>query len=254
MLLGPEGDDGGFLYIVDAESGEVMHSRPLPDASDDYLPIVEWLTATDLLVHGNSLTVMDLRSDPPAMTDLLRDVFLLDIEYPLDVSSVDSMPGPAGDGYFIGLRANHPNNQGLYLFDSRSGQVTVFQHDTHTLLFLEDGRCLRLSKWEDEPTYRDVYEMVWLDRPTEEHLLVVEGHVPRSHPQMFPRCLPDSSRLLFSSAQGVSLVSLPDGKTVGFWELAGGAAWNDLFPSPSEETLFIAADGDGLYFVPLPPE
>jgi hypothetical protein len=96
--------------------------------------------------------------------------------------------------------------------------------------------------------------MVWMDRPTEEHRLIVEGHVPRNHPQIFPGCLPHTSRLVFSSSQGVSVVALPEGRTVGFWELAGGAVWNDVFPSHSEETLVIAADQDGLYFIPLPPE
>jgi hypothetical protein len=254
MLLGPQGSDGGILYIIDGQSGEVMHSLPLPDASDAYLPVVEWLTRDDLLVRGNSLTVLDLGSDPPAMTDLIRDVFLLNMEYPTDVSSMDSRPGSGGQGYTVGLRVNHPNNQGIYLFDSGSGQVTVFQHNTATLFFFSDGQCLRLSKWEDDPTFQDVYGMVWMERPAQEHLLVVEGHTPRIYPQIFPMCLPGSSRLVFSSSQGISLISLPDGRTLRFWELAGGGITSQIYPAPSEDALVVAADGDGLYYIPLPPQ
>jgi hypothetical protein len=79
----------------------------------------------------------------------------------------------------------------------------------------------------------------------------VEGHVPRAHPQLFPRYLPTSSGLVFYSSQGISLVSIPDGKTTGFWELSSHANYFDVFPSPNGEALIVASDGDGLYYIPL---
>jgi hypothetical protein len=217
-------------------------------------PIVDWLNKDELLVQfGDSLTIMDLHSDPPGITDLVPDVFLLDLSYPIDFSGMDFVRNPAGDGYYIGVQVNHPHNQDAYVYDSETEQVRVFQHDTSTLLFFPDGQCMRLLKWEDTPTYRDEYEMVWLDRPSEEYRLVLEGHVPRSHPQIFPRCLPGSSQLVFSSSQGVSLISLPDGETIRFWELAGSeGSSSTVFPSPLDEALVALADGDRLYFIPLP--
>jgi hypothetical protein len=114
---------------------------------------------------------------------------------------------------------------------------------------------MRLLKWEDTPTYRDEYALAWLDRPGETERLAVEGHTPRSHPQIFPRYLPTSSHLIFNSSQGVSLVSLPDGKTVGFWELAGGGGRSSMvYPAPAARALVIAADGDGLYYLRLPAD
>jgi hypothetical protein len=91
-----------------------------------------------------------------------------------------------------------------------------------------------------------------MHQPNDETRLKVEGHFPRAHPQMFPRYLPATSELVFSSSQGISLISIPDGKTTGFWELASNADYFSVIPSPNGEALVIASDGDGLYYIPLP--
>jgi hypothetical protein len=225
---------------------------PLEGASDANLPVVEWLTRDELLLHGNTLTVLDFRSEPPATTDILRDIFLLDIEYPLDVWGMDSVHSKDGDGYYIGVQVNHPQNKDGYVYSSKTGQVEVFHHDVSTLIFLAGNQWMRLLKWDDEPTYRDEYELVWLDQSNEQTRLKVEGHVPRAQPQMIPRFLPGTSQLVFSSSQGISLVSIPDGETVGFWELASNADYFDVFPALNGEALVVASSGDGLYYIPLP--
>lgn len=254
LLMGPEEGDEAFLFITNAESGEVENELALKNVSDANLPIVEWLTHDELLLHGQSLTVIDFRANPLVTTDLIRDIFLLDIEYPIDISSMDTHPNPNGDDYVIGLRVNHPHNQGVYLYDSKVGQVKVFEHDTHSLFFFPDGGWMQLPEWEDEPSYTDEYEMVWMDQGEKQQRLSVEGHVPRSHPQMFPKYLPSPSRLVFNSSQGISLVSIPDRETIRFWELSGETEFFSLFPSPNEEALVVRADGDGIYYIPLPSE
>lgn len=248
-MSGPEVEDEAFLYIVDWASGEVTTTLPLEGASDANLPIAEWLTRDELLLHGDKLTVLDFRSNPPAMTDVLRDIFLLDIAYPNDVSSMDSVR--VGEEYYLGVQVNHPRNKDAYLYSSKTGQVEIFQHDVSTLFFLDDGQWMHLSKWEDEPSYRDEYMMVWMDQPNEPVRLKVEGHVPRAHPQIFPRYLPHSSQLVFRSSQGISLISIPDGKTVGFWDLSNNADYFDVIPAPNGEALIVASGGDGLYYIPL---
>ena len=170
-----QADTGATLYIVNGATGQVESSLPLQDASEANLPIVEWLTRYELLVHGSSLIVIDLGADPPETTDLIRDVFLLDIALPTDISSMDSLPNPTGDGYYLGVRVNQPHNQGVYLYASETDRVETFQHDTDTLFFFPGGQWMRLPKWEDSPTYRDEYEMGWLDQPGETHRLVVEA-------------------------------------------------------------------------------
>lgn len=249
-MSGPEIENEAFLYIVDWSSGVVEKSLPLESASDEYLPNIEWLTRDELLLHGRTLTVMDFRSDPPTATDVLRDIFLLDIAYPNDISSTDTVR--TGDGYYLGVQVNHLRNQNGYVYSSKTKQVEVFQQDVSTLLFFKDGQWTRLMKWEDEPSYRDEYVLVWMDQSNAEMRLKVEGHVPRAHPQIFPRYLPASSQLVFSSSQGISLLSIPDGKTVGFWELASNADYFSVIPAPNGDALIIAADGDGLYYIPIP--
>ena len=253
LMSSPDTGDGATLTVVNGATGAVEQNMPLEDASEASLPIPEWLTRAELLVHGNTLTIMDMKTDPPTMTDLLRDVFLLDAAYPFDFSSMDYAPNPDGNGYYLAVRLNHPRNQGVYLYDSQTGQVTAYEHDMHSLLVLPDGQLLRLPKWEDEPTYRDEYVVEWIDRPGEAQRLVVEGHTPRQHPQIFPQYLPALSQLVVSSSQGVSLVTVPDGETAAFWELAGeGGRPNLVFPSPDGEVLVVVVSGEGLYYMPLP--
>lgn len=100
----------------------------------------------------------------------------------------------------------------------------------------------------------DVYELIGLDVPdTFSEIITVQGHLPRNYPNLFPRYLPKSSLLAFSSSQGVSLVPVPAGETVGFWELAGGGGYASYVIPPSiHEALGVYAEGDGLYYIPLP--
>lgn len=253
LLNDPEGDNGGTLFIVDVATAEVERTLSLEDASMANLSVAEWLAPQKLLVHGGLLEI-DIGSDPPQTTDLLRDVFLLDLAYPADISSMDSLPNPAGEGYYLGIRANHPRNQSVYLYTSETGDVQVFEHDTHTLLFFPDGEWMALPQWEDEPSYRDEYELVWIERPGETGRLAVEGHTPRDHPQLFPTYLPASSQLVVGSSQGVSLVSVPDGETVAFWELSGGSGYGiRIVPAQDGTALAVVASGAGLYHISLPP-
>ncbi|MGD8402852.1 MAG: hypothetical protein PVJ21_04260 [Anaerolineales bacterium] len=253
LLMGPDEGDEAFLFVIDTKTGEIENEMALQNVSDASLPIVEWLTHNELLLQGQSLTTINFRSNPPITTDLIHDVFLLDIAYPFDLSSMDTWSNSKDDSYVIGLRVNHPHNQGVYLYDSKDGQVKVFEHDTHSIFFFPDGDWIQLPKWENEPSYTDEYEMVWMDQGGNHQRLSVEGHIPRSHPQMFPKYLPDLSMLMFNSSQGISLVSIPDGTTTRFWELSGESDFFSVLPSPNEEALFVKADGDGIYYIPLPP-
>lgn len=252
QMSGPEVEDDAFLYIVDWVSGEVEKRIPLEGASDANVPIVEWLTRDELLRYGNTLTLMDFRSEPPVLTDILRDIFLLDIAFPDDIWGMETVRSKDGESYFIGVQLNHPNNKDAYVYSSETRQVEVFHHDVSTLIFFPDDQWMRLLKWEDPPAFRDEYELVWMHQPNETLRLKVEGHVPRANPQMIPRYLPATSQLVFSSSQGISLISIPDGKTVGFWEPASNADYYDVLPSPNGEALIVAASGDGLYYIPLP--
>ena len=94
--------------------------------------------------------------------------------------------------------------------------------------------------------------MIWMDQPTDVHQLVVEGHVPRSYPQLFPRYLPNTSQLIFNSSQGVSLVSIASGETTRFWSLRGAEkSFSQVYPSPLENVIVVFAGEVGLYYLPM---
>jgi WD40 repeat protein len=254
LMSGPEAEDEASLYIVDWATAEVTNVFPLADASDEYLPHVGWLTPDELLVHGKTVTIMDFRSEPPVATDVLKEIFLLDIAYPIEVWGMDTVSLKDGTGYFIGVQVNHPRNQGSYIYSSVTGQVEIFNSDVSGLIFLPDGQWMRLLKWEDPPTTRDEYDLVWLDGSHEPIRLTVEGHTPRAHFQIFPGYMPVASQLVFSSSQGISLVSIPDGETIRFWDISSDADYFSVNASPNGDALIVESGGDGLYFIPIPSQ
>jgi hypothetical protein len=254
-LNGREKKAGATLYVVAGDTGEVEKSLPLEMASDQSAPWLEWLSHDELLAQSEgALRMVDFRPEPPKVTDVIKDIFLLDIAYPMETSSMASIENKTG-GYHIAVRVNHPRDQGIYLYHSETGQVEVLQSEVDLLLFFPDGQFTELTKVESSPTYRDEFDLVWVDTPgAETRRLAVQGHVPRQYPMLFPRYLPASARMAFSSSQGVSVVSIPDGKLVGFWELdgGGGSFSTSAYASPDSQALVPIADGVGLYYISLP--
>ena len=248
-LNGQTARDGSTLFVVNVASGEVEKSLPLDIASDQSAPMVEWMSEDELLLHGSgALFIIDFHTDPPMLTDVMRDIFLLDISYPDDVASF------AWEGHHLSVRVNHPRNQGIYIFHPETGQVEIIQpKDASPLLFFPNGEMVEMANYIAEPS-EDKYELTWVDTPdVEPRFITVQGHLPRNYPNLFPRYLPKSSQLAFSSSQGVSLVSILDGETVSFWELAGGGGFSIyVLPPSAHEALVVVADGDGLYYIPLP--
>lgn len=249
-LNGRTAREGSALFIVNGTTGEVEHELPIDAAYDQSAPRVEWMTEEELLLHGNNaLFIIDFRTAPPKFTDVLHDIFLLDISYPDDVSTF------AWEGHHLSIRVNHPRNQGIYIFHPENGQVEIIQPKSASpLLFFPNGEMVEMATYLSGPPVEDVYELIWVDAPDIlSQVITVQGHLPRNYPNLFPRYLPDTSQLAFGSSQGVSLVSIPDGETLGFWGLGGGGGFSTyVLPPSAHEALVVVADGDGLYYIPLP--
>jgi len=101
---------------------------------------------------------------------------------------------------------------------------------------------------------KDEFELTWVNMPGQEsQRMVVQGHTPRNYPTLFARYLPQSSQIAFRSSQGISLVSIPDGETLMFWDLLNGEGFLDitLRVSPNDEVLIAIVDGAALYHIPL---
>jgi len=116
-LNGRDREAGSTLYLVAGGTGEVMKSLPLEYAFDQSAPWVEWLTKDELLLHSEGvLAMVDFRSDPPRIVNVLKDIFALDIAYPEEISSMAPITDKAGESYHLAVRVNHPRNQDLYLY------------------------------------------------------------------------------------------------------------------------------------------
>jgi len=70
------------------------------------------------------------------------------------------------------------------------------------------------------------------------------------------RYLPDLEELAFGSSQGVSLVSLPEGKMLAFWRLSSGDGHPSLLATRKGQALIALREWvneSDLFYIPLPP-
>ena len=254
-LNGREKESGSTLYLVEGDTGEILEFQSLAYASDQSAPRVEWLTNNQLLLHGSGiLAVVDYSTEPIQVADVRKDLFSLDIAYPYEITSWASVVDPAGESYYLAARVELLDNQYVYLYHSESGSVEIHHPVPNLLLFFSDDEWAQLLHFESGIPQEDEFEMVWVEEPERDPQdLVVKGHTPRNYPILFPAYLPRSSQIVFSSAQGISLVSIPDGETMMFWELSnrtGGIDIN-LQVSTNEDALVAITDGVALYHIPL---
>ena len=75
------------------------------------------------------ITYDDFSIDPPKITNVLADIFGLDIKYPDEVSAAGSYIDREEVGYYLAVRLNHPRNQATYLYQSQTERVYVYDHE-----------------------------------------------------------------------------------------------------------------------------
>jgi hypothetical protein len=216
-------------------------------------PWIEVLSDHELIMNGvGEWQLVDFSIDPPATTNILADIFGVDVKFPDEISTWGSYVNPNGDGYYLAVRLNHPRNQATYLYDSKSKQVHVYDHEDHTLLVFPNGYLMLMQKMESTRTYRDEYDVVFVDQPdvVQPHIKL-DGHMPREYPHLSLEYIEESSQMVVASEQGVSLVSLPNGEMDAYWELIGSGYSPWIMTAPNGSTLIASKDFGGLYFIPL---
>jgi hypothetical protein len=244
---------GSTLYLIDGGTGKVLNSITLKGEFGQSAPWIEILNDHELIVNGiGEWQLVDFSVTPPATTNVLANIFGVDVKFPDEIAAWGSFVEPDGDGYYLAVRLNHPRNQATYLYDSKSKQVHVYNHEFHTLLVLPTGYLLEMPKLEITPTYRDEYDIVFVDRPEiiQPHLKL-EGHTPREYPHLSLAYIEESSELAVASEQGISLVSLPNGEMDAYWELLGSGYSPWIMAAPNGSALMASKDYGGLYFIPL---
>ena len=111
-----------------------------------------------------------------------------------------------------------------------------------------------MPRFSFEREYPDEVEVFWIDRPGKEpSLLSPQGHTPRSYPRLDINYLPGAGRMVFSSSQGISLVSLPQGNLLDFWRLSGEGRVNVLAAEDGGALVAVRerVNEADLFYIPL---
>lgn len=253
----------GQISLLDAGSGEVTQTIELPSVGE--VLQLDWLVDEALFVWDYSEMgpwLVDLSGEQPRVISVLPELFDLDLAHPDQFSTSSSVGDPSSGTYHIAFKVNTAEDKATYLYHSETGELEVLPLEGHTFLIYLDGDLEPLFLAEDEPAYTDEFELVWVDDPEKgiTHLSV-EGHTPRDYPILWPRLVPGGSQIAFASSQGISLVSIPDGQLLEFWELQGPSGYPVLAAaSPDGRYLSIAGSdlnatppepGGAFYLIPL---
>jgi hypothetical protein len=251
-LNGRDASDGSVLYIIDGDTGEVIRNLPLTAATDQSAPHVDWLSPQELLLMSSDLLqILDLRSDPPQSTDVMAEMFGLDLDFPDEVWGHGWEVDWANGSYILTVQANHPRNQSLYLYHSAAGTIDVYDEDTNLLLLFPNGQLELWTKPEIESSELDEFILIDVEAGRMYPPLTITGHTPRDYPRLNIVYLAASAQLAAASSQGISLHTLPDGETTTFWTMVGQGFAPFLRPAPGGSALVAMRDQGGVYWVPL---
>ena len=257
---------GGQITLLDAESGEVVRTIELHAAGEVLL--LDWLLDETTYVWifsetGTGPVLVDLAGSEARVIPVLSELFGLDLVYPDEFSADTAVADESAGTYHIAFKVNTASDKATYLHHSESARVEKLPLEGHTYLIFPDGDLEPLFLAEDEPTYTDEFDLVWVDEAEKDNQhLSVAGHTPRDDPILWPQMVPNGSQIAFVSSQGVSLVSIPDGQLRGFWKLEGGGDPRRAVASPDSRFLVVAAqnrnpDGSAsrsdLYLIPVEP-
>ncbi len=248
-------DAGPVISIVDPTSATVARTLPLEEWFGDGVPWFEWVGNEQLLAHGaDDLQLFELTSQSPAPTHMFSDVLHLDLDLPDEVASWSSVPSADGESFHLAIQANHPRNDDLYIYHSETGAVDAIDNDTSAFLFFAGGKWTETLGDVDERAFSNEFLLLWPDDSArDDRRLVVEGHSPRVYPDVRVEYLDEPPRLVISSSQGVSLVSLPDGDLLDFWAFPDDEHRVSTYTimSPDGSAAVVVADLLGLYFLDL---
>jgi hypothetical protein len=257
---------GGRITLLDAESGELFRTIELPAGGE--VSLLDWLLDETIYVWifsetGTGPVLVDLAGSEPRVITVLPELFGLDLVYPDEFSADTAVAEESAGTYHIAFKVNTASDKATYLYHSESDQVEKLPVEGHTYLIFPHGDLEPLFLAEDEPTYTDEFDLIWVDEAERgiQHLSV-SGHTPRDDPILWPRMVPDGSQIAFTSSQGVSLVSIPGGQLLGFWQLEGGGDPRRAVASPDSRFLVVPAqarntDGSAsrsdFYLIPIEP-
>jgi hypothetical protein len=248
-LNGHDRTEGSTLYLIAGETGQVVNSLALDLASDQSAPFIEPLIDQQIILSGEGdLLIVDLGTSPAAVTNVMADIFKLDIDYPNEMSSAGWYTEAGGQGYYLVMRLNHPRNKALYWYHSTDNSITTVDNNRSTLVLLPDNQLWDMSPWEDQPSYQDTYDVITLASGAST-VVKFPGHVPRNYPRLSFKYLAPTAQIAVASSQGVALHEVTDGAMNRFWDVSGDGYAPALLVSPDGASLIAAKDYGPLYWL-----
>ena len=211
------------LVVLDLDSGEVLRSLEIEASNEGRAPLIEWAGLERPFVWslGSSGPLMvDLSVDPPRQVRVFPDLFGFNLTYPDQISSIGVFLSPADNNFHVVAHVNLPDDHSVYVYHGENGRIEKLPGDRQMLMILPGDQRMPVIIWQDTQPYDDEYRLFWVDKPDRPLVdLRVSGHSPRNSFYLQNLLLPGSTRMLFGSTQGVSLVALPGGETLKFWRL-----------------------------------
>lgn len=214
------------LYIFDAATGEVERVIPLDVSPDNYPLMAEWVLEDQVFIWDHSEAGPLLVSLLPDGVDYTRVIpeylGLYDLDYPNDINGMGVHSAADASRFFIVLHLDDGDEHRLYVYDSSLEGTRELAYEENVILF-EPEKSRILARRDYAPiSDQESYDLLWLtDLGLEPEPLIIQGHYPRNNPWLDVSLMPGGGEILISSSQGVSLVSLPGGEVLGFWELVG---------------------------------
>jgi hypothetical protein len=251
-LNGRDASDGSTLYLVAGDTGAVLRSLPLREATDQSAARVDWLSPRELLVGTGVGRILDFGTDPPESVDVGTEVFDLDLDSPQDVDGHGWEVDWGGESYVLTLQADRGEGQAVYLYRSTTGAIEVYEEEAGLLLLFPNGEMQQWTQLETTGSGLDEFVVIDVEEGEVHPPVTIEGHTPRDYPRLSMAYLAASARLAVASSQGVSLHTLPDGEMITFWRLAGEGFGPSLRAAPDGSALVAVRDQGGAYWIPLP--
>jgi len=263
-------ESGSQISLVDVQNGKILEQINVPLGTEGYASWLDWLLEDVILVYGgpylSSVLVERQPNGSARLTPVLEDIFGLGAQSPNEIMAQGGYGDQQRGTYLLTLAVRSPQERALYIYHSDGNRVEELPHDLDTFLFLPDGEAVNMFRLEDTPSYTDTLQLVWVDDPARQnHQLTVQGHTPRQYPLITYAWDPATQRMAFGSTQGVSLVSIADGRLIEFWSLEGAqdSGYTNLSLSPDGKTLAVQAmlarstqfgpPESAFYVITLPP-
>jgi hypothetical protein len=254
------------LYIFDAATGEVEQVIPLDISPDNYPPIAEWVMEDQVFIWDHSEAgpvLVSLLSEGVDFTRVIPETLgLYDLDYPNDIKGMGVSTDADASRFFIVLHLDDGDKHRLYIYDSSLEGTRDLAYEGNVILF-EPEKSRLLTRQDSTPiSVQEVYDILWLTNPDlEPEPMIIEGHWPLNRPWLDVSLMPGGGEILISSSQGVSLVSIPAGEMLDFWELVGAENASNAGAQVSERgevivIAFIFSEGvpgmqGAVYFLPI---